>query len=133
MNKVIISGNLARDPESSVTNSGITVCRFTVAVSKYTAGEKKAEFIDVTCWRALADNCTIYLAKGSKVIVVGSLAIDEYTTKDGETRKKYYINAEEVEFVSSPNKKEEKSVAVKTVGTAQQMKLEEVNDNDFPF
>lgn len=133
MNKVIISGNLARDPESSATNSGITVCRFTVAVSKYVAGEKKAEFIDVTCWRALADNCTIYLAKGSKVIVVGSLAIDEYTTKDGDARKKYYINAEEVEFVSSPNKKEEKSVAVKTVGTAQQMKLEEVKANDFPF
>lgn len=132
MNKVIISGNLARGPESSATNSGIAVCRFTVAVSKYVAGEKKAEFIDVTCWRALADNCTIYLAKGSKVIVVGSLAIDEYTTKDGDVRKKYYINAEEVEFVSSPKNKTE-SVAVKTVGTAQQMKLEEVNDNDFPF
>lgn len=132
MNKVIISGNLARDPESSATNSGIAVCRFTVAVSRYVSGEKKAEFIDVTCWRTLADNCTIYLAKGSKVIVTGSLAIDEYTTKDGDARKKYYINAEEVEFVSSPKNKTE-SVADKTVGTAQQMKLEEVNDNDFPF
>lgn len=133
MNKVIISGNLARDPESSVTNSGVAVCRFTVAVSRYVSGEKKAEFIDVTCWRTLADNCAVYLAKGSKVVVTGSLAIDEYTTKDGDARKKYYINAEEVEFVSSPNKKEEKSVAVKTVDTAQQMKLEEVKADDFPF
>lgn len=133
MNKVIISGNLARDPESSVTNSGVAVCRFTVAVSKYAAGEKKAEFIDVTCWRALADNCTMYLVKGSKVMVVGSLTIDEYTTKDGDARKKYYINAEEVEFVSSPKNKTE-SVADKTdKKQMKQMKLEEVNDNDFPF
>ena len=130
MNKIIISGNLARDPDEATTKSGISVCRFTVAVNKYASG---ADFVDVTCWRNLADNCAMYLAKGSKVIVSGSLATDEYTTKDGETRKKLYINAEEVEFLSSPNKKEEKNVADKTADTAQQMKLEEVKDDDFPF
>ena len=104
MNKIIIIGNLTKQPELSTTASGISVCKFTVAVNRpYSQdGEKAVDFFNVTTFRGLADNCGKFLDKGRKVCVVGALQFRTYE-KDGITRQASDLVAENVEFLSSTN------------------------------
>jgi single-strand DNA-binding protein len=86
MNKVILVGNLTRDPELSTTGSGVSYCRFSLAVQRRFAnaeGNRETDFFNITVWRALADNCHKYLRKGSKAGVIGSLQTRSYDDKDG--------------------------------------------------
>ena len=104
MNKVILVGNLTKDPELSTTNSGINYCRFTVAVQRRfnnAQGEKEADFIPVVVWRAQAENCHKYLKKGSKAGVVGTIQTRSYDAQDGSKRYVTEVLADEVEFLSS--------------------------------
>lgn len=104
MNKVFLIGNLTRDPEVSETNTGIPVCRFSIAVNRnYTGtdGERQTDFFNITVWRKSAENCGKYLKKGSKVVVTGSLQNRSYEDKDGIKRNVTDIIANEVEFLSS--------------------------------
>lgn len=102
MNKCIIIGNLTRDPETRVTQSGINVCSFTVAVNgRAKQGEEQSStFFRVTAWRQLADLCGKYLAKGRKVMVCGAVQVSTYQANDGTTRANLEITADEVEFLS---------------------------------
>lgn len=97
MNKLIIIGNLVRDPESRSLPTGVNLCTFTVAVN----GRKDEEvsFFRVTTWRGLAENCQRFLAKGRKVAVTGAVSLNTYTTKDGTTKASLEVNADEVEFL----------------------------------
>ena len=104
MNKVILIGNLTKDPELTTTTSGISVCRFSLAVSRrYTnsEGERETDFINVVVWRNLADNCHKFLRKGSKAAVVGNIQTLSYDAPDGTKRYVTEVVAEEVEFVGA--------------------------------
>ena len=60
MNRVFLTGNLTKDPELTTTNSGISLCKFTLAVPRrFTGndGEREADFLPIIVWRGLADNC----------------------------------------------------------------------------
>lgn len=104
MNKLFIIGNLVRDPEMRTTQSGIAVCAFTVAVNRREqgaeAGRPEADFFRVTTWRQLAENCNRYLAKGRKVAVIGSVAVNTFAGSDGTTRASLEVNADQVEFLT---------------------------------
>lgn len=99
MNKAFFVGNLTRDPESKTTNSGITLCTFTIAVNRR-GSEQEADFVRVTVWRQLAQNCLLYLAKGKKVAVTGSITANAYMGNDGKPRASLELNADDVEFLS---------------------------------
>lgn len=140
MNKVYLIGNLTRDPEVSTTNSGISVCRFAIAVNRtYTSsdGNREVDFFNVTVWRAQAENCGKYLKKGSKVAVCGSLQNRSYEDKDGIKRNVTDIVANEVEFLSTKNSgddafeisQEDKPVRPKKAKPV----LEAIDDDDMPF
>ena len=89
MNKVILVGNLTRDPELTETPSGVAVCRFSIAVQRDYAssdGTREADFFNVTVWRGRAENCGKYLKKGNKVAIVGSIQTRSYEDKDGIKR-----------------------------------------------
>ena len=104
MNRVYLIGNLTRDPELAVTNSGVSVCRFSIAVSRRfanTEGERETDFFNIVVWRAAGENCHKYLKKGSKCAVVGSLQNRSYDAQDGSKRYVTEITADEVEFLSS--------------------------------
>ena len=102
MNRLTIIGNLVRDPETRTTQSGKTVCSFTVAVNKARSGQaQEAEFFKVSAWNKLAENCQQYLAKGRKVCVVGPVSASTYQANDGSTRVSLDVMANEVEFLSS--------------------------------
>lgn len=86
MNKVILIGNLTRDPELSETNSGIAVCRFGLAVNRqYSSsdGERETDFFQVTAWRGTGENVARYCKKGHKVAVVGSIQMRNYEDRQG--------------------------------------------------
>lgn len=103
MNKLIIIGNLVRDPELRTTQSGVSVCAFTVAVNRRRtaeAGRPEADFFRVTTWRQLAENCNRYLAKGRKVAVVGDISLNQYKDANGLPRYSMEVTADEVEFLS---------------------------------
>ena len=106
MNKVVLIGNLVRDPEVRATQSGISVCNFTVAVNrrfKKENGEQETDFLNVIAWRQLAELCGKYLAKGRKVAVTGSIQTRTYEAKDGSKRTAWDIVADEVEFLTTQN------------------------------
>lgn len=107
MNKVIIIGNLTRDPELRTTTTGINVCSFTVAVNRRNRGaqqnsnQPEADFFRVTAWRQLGELCAKFLSKGRKVCVTGAVSVSTYTGNDGATRASLEVNADEVEFLSN--------------------------------
>ena len=109
MNKVFLVGNLTRDPEGQVTSSGISYCRFSVAVQRRFQnqnGERETDFINVIVWRAQADNCLKFLKKGRKVAVAGSIQTSTYE-KEGITRYVTDIVADEVEFLTPKSQSDE--------------------------
>lgn len=141
MNKCIFIGNLTRDPEHQTTGSGVSLCRFSIAVNRTYAnanGERETDFINVVAWRGLADNCAKYLTKGSKVCVVGSLQNRSYEDKDGNKRYATDIVAEDVEFVSPRNANggeggSSYTPAAKPSAPKGASGLTPVEDDDLPF
>ncbi len=103
MNKVILIGNLTRDPEISETSSGISVCRFAIAVNRNYAssdGERKTDFFNITAWRGLGENVYKYAKKGNKVCVLGQIEIRNYDDSQGNKRTAVDIVASDVEFLT---------------------------------
>lgn len=80
MQKIFLIGNLTRDPELSSTNSGISVCRFSIAVNRRRTGEgeQQTDFFNVTAWRGTGENVARFCKKGNKVAVTGSVQIRTY-------------------------------------------------------
>ena len=86
-NKIILVGNLTRDPEIRYVGSGAAVTKFTLAVNRRSKQGEETDFIDCVAWEKLAETCNTYLRKGSSCLVEGRLSIRSYETKEGEKRK----------------------------------------------
>lgn len=109
MNKAFLIGNLTRDPELAQTNSGKSVCKFSIAVNRnYTQadGEKVTDYFTIVTWNGQAENCARYLKKGKKIAVVGELQQRSFEGNDGVKRTVIEIQAQEVEFLSPMEKQE---------------------------
>lgn len=108
MNKVIITGNITKEPENKQTTSGISVTTFTVAVNRHykdANGDRQADFINVVAWRSTADYVAKYMVKGTKVAVSGSIQTRSYEAKDGSKRYVTEIIADDVEALVWTEKK----------------------------
>lgn len=103
MNKVILIGNLTRDPETRTLPSGVSLCTFGLAVNRRrkAEGQPDVDFFTVTAWRQLGELCAKFLSKGRKVCVVGAIQIRTYDAQDGTKRTAVDIVADDVEFLSS--------------------------------
>jgi single-strand DNA-binding protein len=104
INRVVLTGNLTRDPELRNTPSGTSVCSLRLAVNtrrKDAQGQwiDKPNYFDITVWGAQGENCAQYLAKGRPVAVDGRLEWREYTDKDGNNRQAIDIVADSVQFL----------------------------------
>jgi len=86
-NKVILVGNLVRDPEIRYVGSGAAVTKFTLAVNRRSKQQEETDFIDIVAWEKLAETCNTYLKKGSSCLVEGRLSIRSYEDKEGQKRK----------------------------------------------
>ena len=104
MNKVILIGNLANDPEAFTTQSGISRSTFRLAVQRRFAnaqGVREADFFNIVAWRQSADFCNRYLRKGNRVAVEGTIQNRSYDANDGSKRWITEIIADSVESVGS--------------------------------
>lgn len=86
-NKVILVGNLVRDPEIRYVGSGAAVTKFTLAVNRRSKQAEETDFIDIVAWEKLAETCNTYLKKGMSCLVEGRLSIRSYDDKEGNKRK----------------------------------------------
>lgn len=103
MNKVFLIGNLTRDPELTETNTGVALCRFSIAVNRNYGsadGERKTDFFNVVAWRGLGETVARYAKKGNKVAVSGSIELRNYEDSQGVKRTGVDIVAQDVEFLS---------------------------------
>ena len=108
-NKVILVGNLTRDPEMRHTSSGAGVCTLGMAINrKFTSqGETREEtcFVDISVWGRQGESCTEYLRKGRSVLVEGRLKLDQWDDREtGKKRSRLSVVAERVQFLSSPQR-----------------------------
>jgi single-strand DNA-binding protein len=129
-NRVILLGNLTRDPELRYLDSGAAVVRLGLAANRtYTdgSGEQKEDtcFIDVSAWGRLGELCHQYLRKGSKVLVEGRLTFRQWETDAGERRSRHEIQANSVQFLDRPGE-------VSAEGPGETAQREEPED-DIPF
>ena len=130
MNKLMLIGNLTRDPEAGSTSNGTSFTRFTIAVNRPFAnenGEHAVDFFDIVAWRQLADSCAKYLFKGNKVGVSGSVQRRQYEDRDGNKRTTFDVVANEVEFLSPKNEARENE------GSTPRSDMQPVDDRDLPF
>ena len=109
LNRVVLIGRLAKDPELRYTTSGIAVTRFTLAVYRSFTnqqGEREADFIPIVVWRGAAESCAKYLSKGRVVAVVGRIQTGSYE-KDGQRVYTTDVVADEVRFLEWGEKREQ--------------------------
>ena len=109
LNVAVLMGRLVADPELRHTPNGIAVTTFTIAVDRGYAkagAERQADFIDIVAWRGTAEFVCKYFRKGQMIAVEGSIQTRTYTDKDGNKRKAFEIQANNVSFTESKRSSE---------------------------
>ena len=133
INKVILVGNLGKDPETRFTPSGIKVTKFSIATTDKwkdkSTGEKRerTEWHRIEAWRRLAEICEDYLHKGSQVYVEGKLQTDTWEDKDGMKRYTTKIVAREMQMLD----KRDKNAC--PVPPDKDAPPDDIPDDDIPF
>lgn len=108
-NRVVMIGNLTRDPEHKQLTSGQSVCRLGLASNRQYKNRQTGAmvqevcFVDIDVFGPQADSCNQYLQKGRQVLVEGRLKLDTWETPEGNNRSKHSIIADRVVFLSSPS------------------------------
>ena len=143
-NKVILIGNLTADPELKQTNTGLSVCNFSLAINRRTKADagQNVDFINVVAWRQTAEFVAKYFKKGRPLLVCGQLQTRTWTDAQGNKRYSTEVVADEVTFVEnkSSGAGEGGSYAPDAYGApgyqsngASAPEFEEVDDNSLPF
>lgn len=105
LNKIMLIGNLGKDPEMNYTPSGTAVTKFSLAVSRYrksSTGERQEEtdWFNIVAWDKLGETCNQYLHKGSKVYIEGRLQQRKYTDKNGVDRWMVEVIVNDMEMLT---------------------------------
>lgn len=139
LNQIFIMGRLARDPEVRHTQSGVTVCSFTLAVDRdikdKQTGERKTDWIPVTAWRGTGELVSRYLHKGDSIVVVGRLEIQEWTDRQGNKRTTPNVSAENVYFTGGRRQETAQSYQQQEYEDQQEQNFEALDDDqtELPF
>ena len=112
VNRVIVAGNLTRDPEVRYLPSGTCVAEMGLAIDdsyKNKEGQyvERACFVDIVVWGKQGELCREYLSKGSPALVEGRLQLDQWENQQGEKRSKLRVRADRVQFLGSPRRSDE--------------------------
>src|SRR5574337_2202988 len=119
-NRVVIMGNLTRDPSLRFTPQGTPVGEFGIALNRKRGDQEETSFVEVVVWSKQAQTCHEYLKKGRLALVEGRLQQDRWQVEGGETRSRLVVVGERVHFLSNGNghadKAEEAAVAAAAEG-----------------
>jgi single-strand DNA-binding protein len=138
-NKIILVGNLGRDPELRYTPQGTPVCSFTLATNerrKDRAGENQdiTTWFRVTLWGRQAEAASQYLTKGRPVYVEGRLRVEDWTDKDGRQRYTLEVNATDMQFIGGRNEENSPKNYRSEAAAAPEGGIDSgVGDDDIPF
>ncbi len=141
-NKIIIIGNLGRNPELRYTPQGKPVCDFTVATSeKRKDGDKEAKeettWFRVTFWDRLAEIASQYLTKGKQVYIEGRLSTREWTSKEGRTHVSLEVRGTELQMLGSRGEETSQAATATAIGTPTKAVAKStepnITDEDIPF
>ena len=128
-NKVVLCGRLTADVELKQTNSGLSVCSFSLAINRKTAKdqEQKTDFINCIAWRQTAEFISRYFKKGSSLCITGSIQTRMWQDNNGNKRNATEIVVDEAMFVDSKN--EGGNVSTQSAPQYEELKV----DDDLPF
>jgi single-strand DNA-binding protein len=129
-NRVILVGNLTRDPEIKYIPSGMAVTKFSLAVNRKTKNGDETTYVDISAWDKLAETCNSYLNKGSSVLVEGRLVIRDFIDKDSNKRKATEIVIDTMQML---DKKGDSDNAPRQLQTASKVSPNEDFDSEIPF
>ena len=101
-NRVVLAGNLTRDPELRFTNDGIPVCSFGLAVNRVRSRNEEVDFFDISAWRELGETIANYKKKGDPILLEGRLQYRTWEAQDGSKRSKVDVVADNVQFLGRP-------------------------------
>lgn len=142
-NKIILVGNLGRDPELRYTPQGTPVCSFTLATNerrKDKAGEMQdiTTWFRVTLWGRQAETASQYLTKGRPVYVEGRLRVEEWTDRDGKARHTLEVHATDMQFIGTRGEDGGQGHARSDAGPSSSAgrgpaSEPDINDDDIPF
>lgn len=136
-NRIILVGNLGRDPELKYTTQGTPVCHFTMATNEKRK-DKSGEFQDivtwfrVTLWGRQAETASQYLTKGRPVYIEGRLRVDEWTDKDSKARYTLEVHATDMQFIGGARSDDSPSPGQRPAPTEAPSEHDAVDD-DVPF
>jgi single-strand DNA-binding protein len=131
-NKVFLIGNLTKDAELTTTSSGVSLCRFDIAVNRPfdSNGERKTDYFTCSSWRGTAEAVAKYCKKGHKICVIGSVQTRTYEDNEGRKRTVFDIAVQEVEFLTpKANVEADEPRTIRSKPTLQAMD----DDSDIPF
>src|SRR5450755_1849817 len=100
-NRIILVGNLTRDPEIKYVQGGLAVTKFSLAVNRRTKNGDETTYVDIVAWDKLGETCNTYLKKGMSTLVEGRLAIRSYEDKDGVKRKSTEVVIDNMQMLGS--------------------------------
>ncbi len=137
LNVITIHGRLTANPELRLTEGGISVCRFSVAVDRSyqkQGTEKATDFFNVVCWRGLAETVSRYFNKGKEIVVSGEMHSERYVDTDGKNRTKYEIQAYSVDFCGSKSDNLPKVTGTNINETLNRpTDFRDISEDDVPF
>lgn len=131
LNKIMLIGNLGREPEMSYTQDGTAVTKFSLAVSRRwkdrESGDRREEtqWFNIVAWRQLAETCSSYLHKGSKVYIEGRMTSRKYTNKDGVEMTAWDVQATDMQMLDTKASQEQRGAGGYGDG--------DVGPDDIPF
>lgn len=133
MNKVILGGRLTADVELKQTQSGVSVCSFSLAVNRKVGKdqEKKTDFINCVAWRQTADFIARYFRKGSSLCIVGNIQVRSWQDQQGQKRFATEVIVDEAMFVDSKGEEDQTQPAYNPYGTPNDEEISD--DDDLPF
>lgn len=99
-NRAVLAGNLTRDPELRVTQTGVPVCSFSIAVNRVNSKSEAADFFNVSAWREMGETVATYKKKGDPILVEGRLQYRTWQAQDGAKRSTVDVVADSVQFLS---------------------------------
>lgn len=143
LNIAVIMGRLTAEPELRTTSTGVSLCRFSVAVDRRfsSGGERQTDFIRCIAWRQTAEFISRYFHKGSMIAINGSIQQNQYTDKDGNKRESFEIVVDNANFCGSKaesgtsggyNSEQQSPASFSNADTGDFQEIS-MSDDDLPF
>jgi single-strand DNA-binding protein len=142
-NRVVLAGNLTRDPELRFTNDGIPVCSFGLAVNRVRSRSEEVDFFDISAWRELGETVANYKKKGDPILLEGRLQYRTWEAQDGSKRSKVDVVADNVQFLGRAGDSDDDAASGGGAGQArrgggrggrrEEVEINEEDFEDIPF